>query len=410
MSQLDGGRSVRMTMARSPSTLAAHRFSSSPLLCDGTCTRPGPVLPRHHYPGDDGVPDVGVRRCLDIPGACSSSLPRCHCDVGSRDEDAQFDKITDFTGGSNFFLLGASRRCVPCGVAARLTWHRECGDSAPDSVDREHVLCAEHRRFLLFRVLKMGSDARFNDIRSHFFTFMAFWIVCQLRIFVDRQVWTVSLPVVILNSPAVSDPARGGSNPAFGTSKDIAGIVIWSLGWVIETVADAQKFYHKSTKPPKNQPNTYGIWGWSRHPPYFGEILCWWGIWILSISPSTNGSLPSSARSAQYGAVVSPLFTTVLLLFASGIPTAEKPSARRFYLMSLGPRAKEEDAGAWAEYKAYLASTSILVPLPSAVYRRLPEFVKRTVLLDLPMYKFDERTDGPGAIEEERRKLEEQEA
>ena len=55
------------------------------------------------------------------------------------------------------------------------------------------------------------------------------------------QVWTVSLPVVVLNSPAVSDPALGGSNPAFGTARDVVGIVLWALGLAIETVSDRQK-------------------------------------------------------------------------------------------------------------------------------------------------------------------------
>ena len=94
-----------------------------------------------------------------------------------------------------------------------------------------------------------------------------------------------------------------------------------------------------------------------------------------------------------------------LLLFGSGVPTAEKPSARRFYLMTHGPRAPDEDVSAWTAYKAYLRSTSLLVPLPPALYRRLPEIVKRTVLLDWPVYRFDEKTDGPRAIEEERGKL-----
>jgi steroid 5-alpha reductase family enzyme len=55
------------------------------------------------------------------------------------------------------------------------------------------------------------------------------------------QVWTVSLPVVVLNSPAVSDTARGGSNPPFGTARDVVGVVLWTLGFAIETVSDAQK-------------------------------------------------------------------------------------------------------------------------------------------------------------------------
>jgi steroid 5-alpha reductase family enzyme len=55
------------------------------------------------------------------------------------------------------------------------------------------------------------------------------------------KVWTVSLPLIILNSPAVSDITNQGSNPPFGTSRDIAGIVLWTLGFVIESTADAQK-------------------------------------------------------------------------------------------------------------------------------------------------------------------------
>ena len=50
------------------------------------------------------------------------------------------------------------------------------------------------------------------------------------------------MPVVVLNSPAVSDPALGGgSNPAFGTARDIVGIVLWAVGFAIESISDSQK-------------------------------------------------------------------------------------------------------------------------------------------------------------------------
>lgn len=283
----------------------------------------------------------------------------------------QFDKITDFTGGSNFFLLALLTLLLGNTYHARnivasvlvMTW------------------AARMAGFLLFRVLKIGSDSRFDTIRAHFFQFLGFWIAQIL------WVWTVSLPVVVLNSPAVSDPALGGSDPAFGTARDVVGIVLWALGLVIETVTDAQKLYYKLNNPPKNKPFTGGLWKWSRHPPYFGEILCWWGIWTLTISPSTNGTLPSSAKAAQYGAVVSPLFTMLVLLFFSGVPTAEKPQARRVYLSG--------DANAWAAYRAYLNETSILIPIPPALYRPLPKVVKRTILLDFPLFQFDESEATP---------------
>ncbi|KAA1474998.1 DUF1295-domain-containing protein [Dentipellis sp. KUC8613] len=297
----------------------------------------------------------------------------------------QFDKITDFTGGSNFFLLAILTLLIGNTFYAR---------NIVASV-LVMVWATRLAGFLLFRVLKTGSDKRFDDIRSHFFKFLGFW-VGQIV-----WVWVVSLPVTILNSPAVSDPRYGGSNPNFGTSRDIAGIVLWALGWAVESVADAQKFYYKSTNPPKNRPITYGLWAWSRHPPYFGEIMCWWGIWILTISPSTNSSLHGGAQAAQYGAVVSPLFTMLLLMFASGLPTAEKPQARKFYLMSNGADVEDQDKAVWPAYKEYLASTSILIPIPPALYRPLPTFVKRTILLDFPFYQFDEGRDGKSAREEQ---------
>ncbi|CAA7269282.1 unnamed protein product [Cyclocybe aegerita] len=300
----------------------------------------------------------------------------------------QFDKITDFTGGSNFFLLALLT--LLCGN----TFH------ARNVVASVLVMVWAVRiaGFLLFRVLKTGSDTRFDDIRSHFFKFLGFWIGQILWI------WTVSLPLTILNSPAVSDLQIGGSNPAFGTSRDIAGIILWTLGFAIESIADAQKYYYKANKLiPKGRPTNRGLWAWSRHPPYFGEIMCWWGIWILCLSSTTNGDLPASSRSAQYGAIVSPIFTLVLLMFGSGIPTAEKPTSKKFFLMSEGSQGNNEHSDVWTQYKAYLSNTSILIPIPPLLYRPLPSLVKKTLLLDFPMYQFDEATDGAAALRETER-------
>lgn len=65
------------------------------------------------------------------------------------------------------------------------------------------------------------------------------------------------------------------------------------------------------------------------------------------------------------------------------------------------PEAKND---IWENYKRYLWRTSILIPIPPVVYAPLPEWLKRTVLLDLPIYNFDEKKDGQEAIEEERKK------
>lgn len=99
-----------------------------------------------------------------------------------------------------------------------------------------------------------------------------------------------------------------------------------------------------------------------------------------------------------------------LLMFASGVPTAEKPQAKKFFELSYPPHeegqshsddqsgpiseaaplsAQQPVNNAWENYKQYLAETSILIPLPPVLYRRLPEWVKHTILLDWPMYAYE---------------------
>ncbi|ORX34414.1 hypothetical protein BD324DRAFT_635770 [Kockovaella imperatae] len=300
----------------------------------------------------------------------------------------KFDKITDFTGGSNFFILALITLTTGGTYYAR---------NIVASV-LMMVWAARLAGFLLFRVLKTGSDTRFDDIRSHFFKFAGFWTGQIL------WVWVVSLPVVVLNSPAVSDLAKGGSNPKFGTGADIAGIIIFAIGLFWEATADIQKWLYKSSNPPKGKPCTKGLWYYSRHPPYFGEITLHWGLWALCISPTLYGNVSEGGRRAQYASITSPLFTILLLMFLSGLPTAEKPAAKKYYLHSheLTDGHVQVKSDSWDKYKHYLSKTSILFPVPPKLYRPLPEFVKRYIFLDLPMYKFNER-EGREALEEERR-------
>ena len=106
-------------------------------------------------------------------------------------------------------------------------------------------------------------------------------------------------------------------------------------------------------------------------------------------------------------------------MFLSGLPGAEKPSAKRAFLISHPPKKQPSSAlsghlssftpsqlhsenDTYARYKEYRERTSIIVPLPPSVYRPLPQFIK-TLLGDYKMYRFDEETDGREALEEARR-------
>ena len=117
--------------------------------------------------------------------------------------------------------------------------------------------------FLLFRIIKTGKDDRFDDKRDKFFPFLGFWVFQML------WVWTVSLPVTILNSPNVTRYRQ----PNFGTGRDIAGVILFTIGFLMESVSDIQKFQFRSKPENKGKVCDVGLFVWTRHPNYFGEII-----------------------------------------------------------------------------------------------------------------------------------------
>ena len=143
-----------------------------------------------------------------------------------------------------------------------------------------------------------------------------------------------------------------------------------------------------------------GLWSWSRHPNYFGEMSVWVGIWLISISPAVQGVVHGSAAAALYASVVGPLFLIctsplnftyeVLLMFVSGLPLQEVPNAKKRY----------QKARNWEGYQEYLRKTSILFPIPPKIYAPMPKFLKRTLFLEFPMYVFTPSEED----EQERRK------
>ena len=117
--------------------------------------------------------------------------------------------------------------------------------------------------FLLFRILKTGKDDRFDDKRDKFFSFLGFWIFQMV------WVWTVSLPVTVLNSPNITK----FNQPDFGTGRDIAGVILFAIGFILESVGDIQKYRFRSNPDNKGKVCDAGFFSWTRHPNYFGEII-----------------------------------------------------------------------------------------------------------------------------------------
>jgi len=91
------------------------------------------------------------------------------------------------------------------------------------------------------------------------------------------------------------------------------GLLVWILGFYFETVSDIQMYNFKKDKKNKGKIMTTGLWSYSRHPNYFGEVTMWWGIWILTIGSNF-----------WYIGLLGPLTITFLILKVSGIPMLEK--------------------------------------------------------------------------------------
>ena len=122
----------------------------------------------------------------------------------------------------------------------------------------------------------------------------------------------------------------------------MVGAAIWTVGFAFEFFADLQLIDHQDL-PQSKRPSLLktGLWRYSRHPNYFGEILCWWGIYIIACS---GNSLQTGGALTIY----SPVLITVLLLGVTGVPCMEKGKAKS------------------KEYRLYMQETSCVLPWPSS--------------------------------------------
>lgn len=177
-------------------------------------------------------------------------------------------------------------------------------------------------------------------------------------------VFMTLLPTLMLNSERRDVP--------LGT-RDYVGWALWGLGFATEAIADQQKWIFKSDPNNAVSQRTFvrsdhlvylcrvldcskshlaflrhqgkfiqsGLWGYSRHPNYLGEILQWSGLWL---------SASSVMAGPQYLSVASPLFVWFLLRYVSGIPMLEKHAMRKW--------------GSDPAFQHYVKNTPLLWPFP----------------------------------------------
>ena len=160
--------------------------------------------------------------------------------------------------------------------------------------------------YLFVRILKTKKDKRFDGIRENPVKFMSFWLLQGVT------VWVVLLPALLV------------MNLDFSLSFNfisVFGFIFAFVGLVIEAIADIQKFRFKSLKENEGMWVDTGLWRYSRHPNYLGEIMFWIGVFIFVV-PFINGISILS--------IISPIFIYYLLTKVSGIPTLERKYEERF--------------------------------------------------------------------------------
>jgi steroid 5-alpha reductase family enzyme len=228
----------------------------------------------------------------------------------------QTERFYDLTGSLTYITVAVAAVLLSAGADAR-SWLLAA---------MVVVWAVRLGAYLFLRIRRAGADSRFDDIKPSFARFLRAWTLQGLWV-------TVTASAALA---AITSTVRVG----LGTVTAI-GIVVWVAGIGLEATADAQKSRFRADPANKGRFIHSGLWSWSRHPNYFGEILLWVGVAIVALPV---------LRGWQWVTLISPVFVFLLLTRVSGVPLLEKSADKRW--------------GGEPEYEAYKARTSILLPRP----------------------------------------------
>lgn len=179
--------------------------------------------------------------------------------------------------------------------------------------------------FLLSRVKRDGKDNRFTIMKTKFWWFLMTWTIGGL--------W------VLMTMAAALAAITSDLTLPFGEIAYI-GLMLWIIGFSIEIIADKQKTLFRSKIENKDLFISHGLWKWSRHPNYLGEIILWFGIALIAYPVLSDWQLMT---------LISPIFVYILLTRVSGINILEGRANKKW--------------GNNPEYISYKKLTPVLFPI-----------------------------------------------
>jgi steroid 5-alpha reductase family enzyme len=153
-----------------------------------------------------------------------------------------------------------------------------------------------------------GEDHRYGAMRARFGA--NWWWISLIQVFLLQAVLIWFVPAPLVSAVLFSH------QPMLWL--DYAGIGVAGFGIAFEALADFQLSSFRLDPANKGKVMDKGLWGWSRHPNYFGEALLWWGFFAIGF-----------AASHMWWLILSPLLVTALLLQVSGVTLMEETIAQR---------------------------------------------------------------------------------
>jgi steroid 5-alpha reductase family enzyme len=157
--------------------------------------------------------------------------------------------------------------------------------------------------YLILRELGKGEDRRWTKLREKFGNH--FWWLSYFLVFLPAMQFNMMLGFLIYAFANVDKSSI--SHVSYW-----AGIFTMLLGGLIGSLADIQKYTFLTAKRNEGKILDKGLWGFSRHPNYLGEIIFWWGAFLVNFSASILWT------------IICPSLLTFMILFVTGIPVNER--------------------------------------------------------------------------------------